>query len=343
MTAFKRSILTFAITFCISMLVFSVTAWALMQKYFYNDISDDKSPIEALDETLNGEGDPSDVNEREQKVKGTSFTVLLVGNDYMGKGVAGHSSTSYADAILLLRFDCEAGNIVYLPIPSNMQVSEEGEIKTLAEVYNDTGSGSSSRDTTHLVSTVERILGVDIDHYVCTSLASGAFSRIVEKISDTDGFEYDVPRKMERDDPGFVDIAKGKNDLSGNEATSMLRYLGGTTSDDYYGRLDLTADFFHELISTANRRFSVSDIVSMYKEFCPEDGPSVKTDITNIDDPTVLSYIDTVLKYEEFGEPIMLRYPGSFETGTNKDGSTYKYFDPDEEKTVTLLDDYYNN
>ncbi|MBE6573557.1 MAG: hypothetical protein E7652_04095 [Ruminococcaceae bacterium] len=339
MVAFRRSILTFIITFCIAMLVFSVIGYALMEKYLPDEKDDGKKEketiLETLDEALNPDSTPTE--QIKKQVDAETFTLLLVGNDYQSD-----IKHSYADSILLVHFSCETGQVVYLPIPGNLRVKKNMKDTDLASIYNDTNP-SGTRNTDKLVDEIETKLNIEIDHYLCTSLAANSLARVVDKVgsvSGSSGIEYKVPYDMEKSDEvkGFIDLEKGTQMLSGKEATSMLRYIGGTSDEDYAERRDLNSRFMATLIETIFRKFGDAEIMTMYDEFVG--GGSVKSDITNINDETVLSHLDTVTQYEKFTE-VFLDYPGEIKTFTDESTKkNRKYFEVDNESLATLLDDY---
>lgn len=288
MTAFKRNALTFFITFVISLLVFSLIAWPIMA--FVRGNSTPAKPKETAAEEKEKKEPSKDVP---KVIDGESFTVLLVGNDYLGD-----SSHSCADAIVLMRFSCETGKIVYLPIPPDTQVSASSGSKaiSLSDYYNTKcRSDTDSRDVGLFAKKIEELIDFEIDYYICTSLSANALGKLVDAI---DGVEFFVPYDMkgEIEEADFeIDLEKGTRTLDGEEATAMLRYLD---DEDYKARAELGRDFLSALLSQCTRKILSTDALETFESFSTK---------TNIDEEVINKYLSTVYQFKDFDE-VFLSY-----------------------------------
>lgn len=323
MGAFKQNALTFAVTFCISCLVFF--AVALIGSTFLPDTGTSGDEIVEKDPAT--ENDPAKNPAKptgEKVIDGNSFTVLLVGNDYQK-----NESHSYADSIMLVHFSCETGNVIFLPIPEITQVGAKGKNVTLAEYYN--SYCGSKRDVSKLADKIADMTGVEIDYYICTSLRADGLADIVDKIG---GIEFNVPYDMKKSDEvdGFTDLKKGKQTLDGDEATSLLRYINGS---DHEERLDIAAKFFSALIGECEQHIFQAETVDVFNSL------SLKT---NIKESTIMEYLDTVYQYEDF-QQLILTYPGDYilDTQTDKDAkeeSKKMIFIANNTEAKNMLDEY---
>ncbi|MBR5514627.1 MAG: LCP family protein [Clostridia bacterium] len=306
MASLKRNLLTFLITFVVSLLVFTLIAIPIIA-YIRSEIGGNKSgKNEATEQSLETEPEEN-IPISKKVIDGESFTVLLVGNDYLGD-----NSHSCADAIMLMRFSCETGKAVFLPIPGNTQITLSGSTTTLSDFYNTKCKTEyDSRDVSVLEAKIEEITGCNIDYYICTSLSANSVGKLVDSIG---GVEFFVPYDMKESIPASkfeIDLDKGKQTLDGEEATAMLRYLD---DKDYESRNALCADFISVLLSNCTRKILDTQVISTFESLGTK---------TNITEEVINKYLATVYKYNEF-EEIFLTYPGDYQT---IDGSVWFYSD----------------
>lgn len=328
MNSVKKWALTFIITFVISLLVFSMLAMAIGAAFnlpfspiklnLFN--SNKNAAPEEQTQQLNGaEGDSTIAVPENKVIEGESFTVLLVGNDYLGD-----NSHSCADAIMVMRFSCETGKVVFLPIPGNTKVNTSGKTLTLAEFYNTKcKTQKDSRDVSVLEEKIEDMIDIEIDYYICTSLSGNGLGKLVDAVG---GVEYFVPYDMNKEieESKFeIDLKKGKQTLDGEEATAMLRYLD---KNDYEARLSLGTDFMATLLSECTRKILDTQVVATFESLATK---------TNITEEVINTYVSTVYKYKEF-ENVFLTYPGDYQK--NDDGEYLFY--SDDYKAKELLKQY---
>ena len=231
-------------------------------------------------------------NDRDPKLDGESFNVLLIMTDYapdkfsdydpdavkniFGKQVAvsGGSETLagyrkiYAEDMTLVRFDKEQRQITYTHIAGNTLVSVGGVKTKLENVPADYG-------TQCLVDKVHALLGVEIDRYILFTPENAA--RALDRIGE---ITYTVQCDMSYTDEerGIdINIKAGSQKLDGKKAVEMLRFdnykaLGtsrGETAMGYLKRFvnkiakDFTEDEIRDIIvSVLNEERVVSGSAS---------------------------------------------------------------------------------
>ena len=148
------------------------------------------------------------------------FYVLLIGSDtregtafYTGKGSDDPPHDDHADVLTLMRIDPTEHVITLVTIPRDtVLVGSDSKI-------NDTLLGNHPEQT---VAAVERLTGVQIDHYLLTTFT--AFELLVDSLG---GVTVDVPKTIAFTDPvsaETVKVKEGKNrKLDGAEALVLAR------------------------------------------------------------------------------------------------------------------------
>lgn len=151
------------------------------------------------------------------------YTFAVIGLD-----VADHK----ADTNLLGMFDTKAGKLNFVTIPRDTLINSGYDYKKLNYVY--AASYNQGKDAlgNHLTA-LERIMGYPLDCYAVVDITAAA-----DLINAVGGIWFDLPRDMyydgwNQDPPIFIDLKKGNQLLSGEDAVKVYRYR--LTSDKVTG------------------------------------------------------------------------------------------------------------
>ncbi|MBR6514329.1 MAG: LCP family protein [Clostridia bacterium] len=320
MAAFKRNALTFLITFCISLVIFSIIATAVLgfagfldlKGLFFNntDTADDTDQTESGDDLIVNFDDALDPD----TPLTSSFTALLVGTDYQPKVTP--DAPSRADAILLVRFSCEKESVVFVNIPAVTRVTVDGVDTTLGAAYTDKGID-------YLMEKVQGMTGLHINYYAIASVA--IFDDIIDSLG---GIDYNVPVNMNYEDEYqdlVIDLKKGDQHLDGKNALDMLRYR----SDSYSNRMLRNVQFFRTLMEKYTQSVYKSNANDLYSTIFYY----LKSNFTEDD---LLKHMDTIYNYSSY-EAKIITYPGDY-TVVGKD----TYFTPKQDEAIETLSIYKN-
>lgn len=173
------------------------------------------------------------------KDKNSRLNVLVFGVDADSKEDA---ESTRSDSIMLLSIEPSGANPVMLSIPRDTRVEIPGR-KSLDKINHAHAYGGPNL----LVATVEKLLGIKVNHYVRINYKS------VEQVVDAlGGIEIDVPMDMKYSDPYSkpplkINIKKGLQTLDGENVIHFLRYRKGYTNQDI-GRIEAQQQFANALI-----------------------------------------------------------------------------------------------
>lgn len=164
--------------------------------------------------------------------------ILLIGVDVTLDNKRRVLNVARADSLLLISFDPERRRIAALSIPrdTRAQIPGFGETKINASY-----AYGGPRLT---IKTVEKLLGVSIDHYI--KLGAESFTHMIDAIG---GIEIDVEKDMKYTDTwaGFtVDLKKGRQHLNGTQATGYIRFRHDALGD--IGRVERQHKVFMTLV-----------------------------------------------------------------------------------------------
>ena len=311
MTSIKSSIIVFIVTFLIGSLIFGVIAMIAVPKVndllaFANAV-DGPAQTEDEDNVIES-GVPSDS-------AGGGFTALLIGTDQK-PGVKTGNDVS-ADTIIFVTISESKKSFVYMSLPCRMEVVVDNETMFLGDVYGKKG-------VDYLCERVTGLTGISINYY-----ATVALEDMAEVIDELGGIEFSVPVNMNYTDHKGklnIDITRGYQKLSGEEAVNMLRYRG----DSFRDRGTRNVNFIQALV----RELTASD-------FKPEAADTylklAKYVTTNFGQADLVKYMDVIWSYSEYNV-ISLDYPGKY--ATNEDG--YTIYRPNTDAAYSLLADYKN-
>jgi len=179
---------------------------------------------------------------------------LLLGTDEAFGGEIGR-----ADMIMIVSLHTETGAMSMISVPRDTHViMPPDRLQTLRDAGRNTASSSGQmrlNEVTHhsgralgpgfLARQIEELLDIEIHHYVHLDLEG--FRAIVDAI---DGIEFDVPRRMQYNDPYQnlrIDLQPGLQLLDGAMAEGLVRYRGYGDAD--LGRIRVQQEFMQTAAS----------------------------------------------------------------------------------------------
>lgn len=157
------------------------------------------------------------------------FNVLVLGVDKDG---------TRADTIMLFSVDNINKSIKVLSIPRDTRVSHNGKNFKINACL-----GFETKEA-FMIDKIKELTGMPI-HYYCEV----SFEGIRNIIDILGGVDYNVPMKMDYDDPAqdlHIHLEKGPQHLDGDKAEQLLRFRKGYSNQDL-GRIDTQQDFIKEL------------------------------------------------------------------------------------------------
>lgn len=211
-----------------------------------------------------------EVEEREE-----SLTVLALGLDARGDYLRGRT-----DAIVLISIypKKESVSILSIPRDSYVQIGNTGKYDKINHAYPFGGVEVTK-------TTVENLVGVDIDHYVVFNFTS--FMRMVDALG---GVEIDVPytftEQDSKDRQGAIRIEKGRQLLDGEKALAYARMRKSDPEGDI-GRGKRQQEV---ILALADKLLSFKSL-SNFSEVYDIIKESMATDVSITDIPSLLKYL----------------------------------------------------
>lgn len=319
MAAFKRNAITFAITFCISFLVFGIAAYCIVNALFPATEGSENDNVQF--ESLSSGNSSSGFNEAigADAEAGSSFSMLLIGTDYQPNVTP--NAPSRADAIVLVKYSCEKETVMFVNIPAVTKTTVDGVEMTIAEAYTKKGD----KGVSYLMEKVQGMTGLQINYYAKASI--GIFDDIINSLN-SNGIEYNIPVDMNYEDKEqglVIDFKKGIRKLTGADIVKMLRYR----SDSYSDRLMRNVQFARYL-------FDIYTDMS-YKETANSLFNTVFPNLeSNFNESDFLKHLDTIYNYKSY-ESKILTYPGDY-----KNQGDEIYFVADTDEAFELFAEYKN-
>lgn len=145
------------------------------------------------------------------------------------------------DVIIVGRFDTENKTINMVSIPRDTMINK-GNLKVNTAYQGDLASGGNGIDG--LMKEMKKILGFEIDSYAIVDV--DAVAKLIDAIG---GVYFDVPMDMKYTDGSqglAINIKKGYQKLSGEDAVKVLRFRKGYANGDL-GRINVQHDFIKAL------------------------------------------------------------------------------------------------
>lgn len=241
--------------------------------------------------------EPTQTPEPEPQRKGDWYqTFLLVGTD---------DGNGNADTIMVASFDTKNDKVGVISIPRDTLVDEPRKVKKINGAYGAGGVDELMREASELV-------GFPIDHYVKVDIA--AFVAIVDQVNG--GISFYVPCDMYHNDgAGFIiDLKKGTQWLSGQQALQLVRYRGYADAD--LGRIHTQQKFLTEMAKQTLRPANLGKLPAFVDIF----NRYVKTDLSATD---ILYYATQALEVDMTTGVSFATLPGDGEV--TYDGIPYYY------------------
>jgi len=341
------AIKNFIITFCISVLIFGLLAYFILnvadETIFAPDDAAPGADDTAVD-TVGTPGNDKQVGAIETDAEGNlifyeinseSFTVLLLGTDYQPDILYDYDLSILnerekknafpyrerivsADAIMLIRVDRENKEFVICSIPGNTRVMSDGVAQPLGSLYHTKGID-------YMVDKVTAMTGLNIDYYAAMSLSD--FGAIIDSVG---GITYDVPCKMYYEDASqglIISLERGLTQLSGEKALQLLRFNG--YEDGMTTRAGVMAGFARAMLDKLTGAEFLSQALSFYQIW----KTSITTNFTELD---LTGHIDIIFAYPSFNV-VEMTYPGDYRISDDE-----VYFSPDAAKAYEVFAKYKN-
>jgi len=240
--------------------------------------------------------------------------ILLIGGDINRRS---------ADTIILFSFDNTDKSISILTIPRYTKIGNGKDIRSLI------GNMFVLDNEEAVLDAVQNDLKIPVDYYV--KLSMEGLRNIIDILG---GVEYEVPFKMEYEDPYqnlHISLEKGMQLLDANKAEQLLRFRKGS-SESYLGDSHLARDrtqqnFMRELIKQKVSNGGISHIIRTY-------GDILKNIETNFPASKIPEYID-MWKDAEFDDVKTFEVPGDVACGEGM-----VYFSVDYERLNELIEQY---
>ncbi|PNG97866.1 hypothetical protein SMF913_13891 [Streptomyces malaysiensis] len=181
---------------------------------------------------LNSNISKVDVGENNAAVSDGPMNILLIGTDRRdGKGNEGYGdagSVGHADTTLLFHVSEDRSNATVLSIPRDMITDipdcrtkqEDGSFKNIpgeSEVRFNTSLGQEGRDPGCTWQTVEKLTGLEIDHFMMAD-----FNAVKEMSSAVGGVEVCLAKDV-NDPKSHLNLKKGRHTIEGEEALAFVR------------------------------------------------------------------------------------------------------------------------
>lgn len=319
------AIRNFAITLCVSLIIFGLLAYFLVGIAENNldfiagaDTGDETSGPTATD-TGESEGTGVTIETKSpefeplpEDFRGSTISAVIIGSDYMPdvyddydlseenrdiEGFPVKERQITADSILFVQINLDTREYVFCPIPSNTLVADKGIDKTLGSLLGESGPE-------YIKNKVSALLNIYIDYYAMFTLDA-----LEEFIDELDGIEFDVPVDMQYSDPSegeeglTIDIKKGRQKLTGEQAVKMLRYVSYDKGDAV--RRSLIVDFMKTVLAEITGPSYLTKLPGLFTEAVGAGKLQ-----TNFTEEALAENLDAVFAYPDFTKTV-LAFPGA--------------------------------
>lgn len=187
--------------------------------------------------------------------------VMLMGVDRRADDVG------RSDTLMVTSIDTDKNKAALLSVPRDTRVLIEGSYEKINHAYAYGGHKLTQQ-------TVEKLLGVKIDHYILIDTRS--FERIVNAIG---GVDIDVEKRMYYEDPWddngglVIDLYPGEQHLDGDKAIQYVRYRDG---EGDIGRIGRQQKFMQAVLE----KLITPEILPKLPKLVDEISAAVETDMS---------------------------------------------------------------
>lgn len=288
----RRSRLIGRFFLTVTLIVFVFSAVFVLAATAYKSRADKKA-------ALDGENNPqSDLN---QTTADSKINIAVLGLD---------EDEIHSDVIFVVSFDTGTGETNIISVPRDTQVfmpesmmlemKNDGREEYIPTKYGVTGeckitevyAYAGSKNNEYLVTVLEDLLSVDIDHYAAINLT--AFKEIVDNVGGVDMY---VPQDMYwdmRDNDGIlIDLKEGQQHLDGDTAEQLVRFRKGKNGypQQDIDRIKVQHDFMLALLDkvfdSENVMGDLTGVVTTVYKY-------IQTDISLSDCLSYLKYVSLV-------------------------------------------------
>lgn len=241
------------------------------------------------------------------------------------------------DALMVCGFDTKNKTINLLNIPRDTMsdVSRKGAAKKINAAYGTKGGIVQTKLE------IKKLIGFSPDYYLIVN-----FQGIADIVDAIGGVDYEIPFRMYYKDPSQhlnIDFEPGMRHMDGEEVVEFLRWRknngGVKTGDPYYTggdeeRIDKQQEFLKYLAAQVLKSSNISNIGKISDAVFK----NVKTDLTAGE----ILWMGMQASGTSSEKIQMHKLPGEDSysyAGTSWYGS---FFFPDEEKTLALINEYFN-
>ncbi len=235
----------------------------------------------------------------DQTIADDKINIAVIGTD---------EDEIHSDVIFVVSFDTKTGETCFVSVPRDTQVfmtesmmldmQNNGRGEYIPTKYGTTGEckitelyayAGQDKCNQYLVTALENLLDVDIDHYVQINLT--AFREIVDAVG---GVDMEVPMDMYWDmsDTGgpTINLKQGWQHLDGDKAEQLVRFRKGYAQQDI-DRISTQHDFMFALM---NKIFDSENVLGDLTSLVNTVYKYVKTDVSIGDCLGYLKYISIV-------------------------------------------------
>ncbi|GAA2326810.1 LCP family protein [Streptomyces violaceusniger] len=205
---------------------------------------------------LNNNISKVDVGENNAAVSDGPMNILLIGTDRRdGKGNEGYGdagSVGHADTTLLFHVSADRSNATVLSFPRDMitdipdcTVKEDGKEKTIPgeeEVRFNTSLGQEGRNPGCTWQTVEKITGLNINHFMMAD-----FNAVKEMSTAVGGVDICLGKDI-NDPKSHLNLKKGRHTVKGEQALAFVRTRHAVGFGGDLDRIKLQQQFLSSLM-----------------------------------------------------------------------------------------------
>ncbi|WP_369201676.1 LCP family protein [Streptomyces sp. PU-14G] len=206
---------------------------------------------------LNGNINKIDVGEENPAVKDGPVNILVIGTDAReGKGNTGYGdagSVGHADTTFLFHVSEDRSNATALSIPRDMVTDipqcetkgENGQTKVIRAEQNvrfNTSLGQEERDPGCTWRTVEKLTGVQIDHFMMAD-----FNAVKELSTAVGGVEVCTAKDI-NDPKSHLNLKAGRHTIKGEQALAFVRTRHSVGFGSDLSRIKLQQQFLSAMI-----------------------------------------------------------------------------------------------